>query len=48
MSERLSGPCSKGHHDYCLGARMLLPCSCDCHEHQEGPNGDPQVTADDH
>ena len=31
MSERLSGPCSKGHHDYCLGARMILPCNCTCH-----------------
>ena len=19
---------------------MLLPCTCQCHEHQEGPNGD--------
>ena len=35
---RLSGPCTHGHHDYCLGPRMLLPCNCHCHEHQE-PEG---------
>ena len=28
---RLSGPCSHGDHHYCLGPRMLLPCTCPCH-----------------
>ena len=26
---RLSGPCTHGHHNYCLGPHMILPCNCD-------------------
>ena len=39
---RLCGPCTHDHHHYCLGPHMILPCNCDCHEHQEGPNGAPK------
>ena len=35
---RLSGPCTHGHHDYCLGPHMILPCNCTCHEHTD-PEG---------
>ena len=44
---RLSGPCVHGDHDYCLGPRMLLPCNCDCHEHQDTPNRRRPVTIPD-
>ena len=44
---RLSGPCTHGDHHYCLGPRMLLPCNCTCHEHQEAPNRGPSVTIPD-
>ena len=29
---RLSGPCTRGDHHYCLGPHMILPCNCTCHD----------------